>query len=923
MSSLSEESSQGNPKHDKVALSPGSIALSKVPQEAKGVVEKLESTEYYSTGWGVSHGSAVLPLSSNKTSLSHRYRYSKAELETWSARAKLPIDCIESSLEILGNLRRLEKSPFVKPKNSPSFESSPTFSDNWLRGSFLNTGENREPSTSFRNFPKRDDSSRKKQHKQTELRSHETRPRFNRTHKPQLGSKKLLLEVWYYRDPQNEIQGPFSLLQLREWLEAGYYDGTLPVSEDGSDTFQPLELVLKAFTTHDAPSGIGKKREDTIGKDRVISLDETKPQMVSFNAVPNELQQSIAENDTTAIKSASMLQNELRSENQTVLYALSSSQSKDGLYSREISSFRKSSNETDDTDLYSNVERTEQKESHELEGQSCQLIFGNDISPSVESESKNSQEIFPLERDIAELERDLVSNLDLDSGAYSSDGNFASFPDSSLTVGQWQYDRHSNREQGELDENQKRRMNPAEYLMSIDPAIAKASISSKSTSPDKNLQRSNVVASNTLTLEQDELLNAQNLNENGVDLFQQYFVESNAFLSDSAQGSYQPVAERKSTGVATKVREEQRNNFQEAKKMNEKKKRSHAKRNSSNPVESSLQLTPVDNKSTSDSRIPSGREGNVQSKPQAEAVSHSQGANLSDSCPSNTNVFDNFFKAFSDSSKTAWNTWSVSASNLRYPLSLREVQLEEERRQKEEALKVNEHGKMEGLQAKKLSPWDRRPIESAPFAEIQRREMEQQALRMKQKSNFQENRTKGRSELGWSDILTGSSSTWVSHQQSSMSSVEKGKDTEVVNCPKGVGFWDMVDHSLEPNESKVKSLTPNSSTKGSVDEYESLNSVRNGSFGANIPEDLKKWCEEQFSELIGSRDVTLAEFLASLKTREEIREYAIIYLGSSRRTEDFVEEFVRRLQFEFESERVTSGFSSSKTFKSGRRRKKS
>jgi len=67
--------------------------------------------------------------------------------------------------------------------------------------------------------------------------------------------------VWYYRDPQDEIQGPFSLFQLRQWLEAGYYDGSLAVCESGSNNFRSLDSVLKTIKAYDAPPGMGQTRD--------------------------------------------------------------------------------------------------------------------------------------------------------------------------------------------------------------------------------------------------------------------------------------------------------------------------------------------------------------------------------------------------------------------------------------------------------------------------------------------------------------------------------------------------------------------------------------------------------------------------------------------------------------------------------------
>lgn len=48
---------------------------------------------------------------------------------------------------------------------------------------------------------------------------------------------------WYYSDPQGNIQGPFRANEMRQWLEAGYFKGDLPVSQNQSGPFRPLQLI--------------------------------------------------------------------------------------------------------------------------------------------------------------------------------------------------------------------------------------------------------------------------------------------------------------------------------------------------------------------------------------------------------------------------------------------------------------------------------------------------------------------------------------------------------------------------------------------------------------------------------------------------------------------------------------------------------
>eukprot|EP00536_Pseudo-nitzschia_multiseries_P017109 jgi/Psemu1/321126/estExt_fgenesh1_pm.C_13830001 len=45
---------------------------------------------------------------------------------------------------------------------------------------------------------------------------------------------------WYYSDPQNNIQGPFRGEEMRQWLEAGYFKGDLPISQLPGGPFHQL-----------------------------------------------------------------------------------------------------------------------------------------------------------------------------------------------------------------------------------------------------------------------------------------------------------------------------------------------------------------------------------------------------------------------------------------------------------------------------------------------------------------------------------------------------------------------------------------------------------------------------------------------------------------------------------------------------------
>ncbi|KAJ7325036.1 hypothetical protein JRQ81_018056 [Phrynocephalus forsythii] len=67
------------------------------------------------------------------------------------------------------------------------------------------------------------------------------------------------MQKWFYKDPQGEIQGPFSNQEMAEWFQAGYFTMSLLVKRACDESFQPLGDIMKMwgrvpFTPGPAPS---------------------------------------------------------------------------------------------------------------------------------------------------------------------------------------------------------------------------------------------------------------------------------------------------------------------------------------------------------------------------------------------------------------------------------------------------------------------------------------------------------------------------------------------------------------------------------------------------------------------------------------------------------------------------------------------
>jgi hypothetical protein len=51
--------------------------------------------------------------------------------------------------------------------------------------------------------------------------------------------------VWFYKDPQQNVQGPFLGREMQQWFEAGYFPANLLVRQQTDLHFEPLEVYMK------------------------------------------------------------------------------------------------------------------------------------------------------------------------------------------------------------------------------------------------------------------------------------------------------------------------------------------------------------------------------------------------------------------------------------------------------------------------------------------------------------------------------------------------------------------------------------------------------------------------------------------------------------------------------------------------------
>jgi len=54
---------------------------------------------------------------------------------------------------------------------------------------------------------------------------------------------------WFYTDPNGQVQGPFGGNEMRQWLEAGYFKGDLPISQNPNASFRALGHIFPDLET--------------------------------------------------------------------------------------------------------------------------------------------------------------------------------------------------------------------------------------------------------------------------------------------------------------------------------------------------------------------------------------------------------------------------------------------------------------------------------------------------------------------------------------------------------------------------------------------------------------------------------------------------------------------------------------------------
>ncbi|XP_023789129.1 GRB10-interacting GYF protein 2 isoform X12 [Cyanistes caeruleus] len=117
------------------------------------------------------------------------------------------------------------------------------------------------------------------------------------------------MQKWYYKDPQGEIQGPFSNQEMAEWFQAGYFTMSLLVKRACDETFQPLGDIMKMwgrvpFTPGPAPlPHLGELDQERLTRQQELALIQIQHLQYQHLLIQQQYAQMLAQQQKAALSS--------------------------------------------------------------------------------------------------------------------------------------------------------------------------------------------------------------------------------------------------------------------------------------------------------------------------------------------------------------------------------------------------------------------------------------------------------------------------------------------------------------------------------------------------------------------------------------------------------------------------------------------
>lgn len=114
--------------------------------------------------------------------------------------------------------------------------------------------------------------------------------------------------------------------------------------------------------------------------------------------------------------------------------------------------------------------------------------------------------------------------------------------------------------------------------------------------------------------------------------------------------------------------------------------------------------------------------------------------------------------------------------------------------------------------------------------------------------------------------------------------------------------------SLNINKPYTNSTTANHNAESNV-----LINGDNAFGGRCMSEEFREWCRKELKKLTGTEDITLAQYLITLESSQQIRDYIYEYLGSNSSVQEFADAFLSFKEFDQDNKQQTNSKKTSAT----------
>ncbi|XP_012772258.3 GRB10-interacting GYF protein 2 isoform X2 [Maylandia zebra] len=683
---------------------------------------------------------------------------------------------------------------------------------------------------------------------------------------------------WFYKDPQGEIQGPFSNHEMTEWFQAGYFTMNLLVKRGCDEVFQPLGEIVKIwgrvpFTPGSAPpplQGDGDqerlKRHQELTALNLYQLQQFQYQYL----LRQQYAQALAQQKAAALSSAPLQQQQQH-------------QQQINLLQQQYQALKIRASESLLPPVTRSLSVQDSGSVWEMQNPSTQASCTTNLQQASQSTWDSSS----------------VWDLPIDSMAQAP------------TIEQMQQFEKAKNAKLELErrEAEMRAKREEEERKRLEDALRARQEEERKRLEEEELARQ----------KQEEALRRQREQE---EAHRRQKEEEERMAQEEAlrrlEERRREEEERKKREEFLRKQEEERRKQEELEALRRREEEKRAEEEVAAAAVAAALAQQQEEQKRRDQEAQRQQELQRQRQQQQEALRRLQQQQQQQQQLAQMKL----------PSSSKWGQQSPNTINqTQNALSLAEIQkLEEERerqardehrRQQQEILKLQQQQALQQAQQPhaKLSGWGnmaKQPVATKSLLEIQREEAQQMKQRKEQQQQQQQhpivapqtrtqNRTTSLSNSVWGSVNTSSSSSNWSSDSSSI-----WGDTHNSN----MGFWDEAVKEVVQQPQQTRKGNAQKNNKGNANLSNSLSGRANKKVeeeekllklfqGVNKSQQdtFMQWCEQTLHTLNTANNLdvpTFASFLKEVDSPYEVHDYIRAYLGDTPEAKDFAKQFLER-----------------------------